>query len=127
MTSEVLGGVHDLLGVLRGIEGEGGDLRGRLDDGPKRRVPVKDLDVMLPRGQGERVVVELEQEGHAADALQATGTPEMVGKGDGVDRAAPVEHLLHRVEDRAMRVEVEVRLLKVNQALLQHVLGEQHG
>ena len=83
--------------------------------------------MVAPVSERQRVVVEFEQVGHAADALKLSRAAQIVRKRNGVDRQRLVKHVMHRRVDGAIGMQVEVTLVELDERFLQHVLREQHG
>ena len=106
-----LGGLHDLVQVVRGIIGKRVDLRRREDELAQDGRALHDVRMVLPVGKRERVVRKVDEVRLATDRLELPRRIERVGKRDLVDGDAADVQVAYRLEDDAMgRTEEVLRL-----------------
>ena len=86
---ERLGPVDRRRDVVGHAVGVLGDLAGDADEPAQERVLLDDAGVRARGRRGRRARLERDEDGRAADGVEQLAPAQLVGDGDGVDRARP--------------------------------------
>ena len=122
-----LGLFHHHAQIVGGVIGQRLDLARRADEVAQDGGALDDFQVVLPVGEGERVVCQLDEVRFAAHGLQLTHGLQVVGQRDVVDGDVAHVQVHHGLVDALVGDAVEVLLDQLRSHFLDSFLVEHAG